>query len=71
MSVENVVSKPKKTPYMKALFSGKDQNAQTPDELFFALNTEFHEFGPDVCPNDHVIDGLSETTIWPAKTFIK
>ena len=62
--------KHKPSAYMKALFTGKDQNAQTPDDLFAALNTEFGPFGPDVCPNNPTEDGLAPTKQWPDRTYI-
>ena len=57
-------------PYMRAMYAGKDQDAETPDDLFAQLEKEFGKFGKDMCPNNPDFDGLSHSTHWPLKTFI-
>ena len=56
--------------YMQAMFAGKDQNAQTPDDLYENFEKEFGKFGKDMCPNNPDFDGLSQETVWPDKTYL-
>ena len=58
----------KKDGFMKALFSGKDQHAQTPLDLLDELNREFGPFGEDPCPNGFSEDGLKKD--WAMRTYI-
>ena len=57
-------------PYMRAMYAGKDQDAETPDDLFAQLEKDFGKFGKDMCPNNPDFDGLSHATEWPLKTYL-